>query len=164
MDLVVFNELLKSSEMDWLDWKQDFTSGLNTGSKDPNWEKEKAVLVKDITCIANTVSRNSGFLVMGVVDHKTHREAKGISKSWDDATFQQWLSSYVEPKVLFSYSELDYQSSVKVGIFEILPSPEFPHVFIKDSPGIFFEYSSSQPRLENDVQRRRSNTYRKDRR
>jgi len=137
MDLSAFDQLLKSQEIEQIDWKEDFSSALNSGNKDPNWEKEKTVLIKDIACIANSVIRSNGFLVLGVVDHKTHREVKGISKSWDDAIFQQWPSSYVHPKILFSYSELDYQPSKRVGIFEINPSSEFPHVFINNSPGIF---------------------------
>ena len=62
-----------------------------------------------------------------------------ITKAWDDATFQQWFTSYVSPAVDFTYSELEYNTGKTVGVFEIAPSPEFPHVFTRSIEGVFCE-------------------------
>jgi len=134
-----FEKLLVHPEDTWIDWKRDFPKGLlqtRRGDDPKEWDNGKGDLIKDLVSIANrSDEKPHGFLVYGVQDHGTKREVIGILKSWDDgATFQTWLREIVEPQVLFSYSELHYYQSKKVGIFKINISPEYPHI-IKQTVG-----------------------------
>ena len=139
MTVTEFETLLNQHECEWLDWKKDFTQGLINGRSDPNWDKEKAVLVKDVVCIANSIFDRRGYVIYGVEDQGSSRVVHTISKTWDDAVFQQWFPGYVSPAVDFTYSEFEYESGKTVGVFEIIPAPEFPHVFTSTVQGVFQE-------------------------
>lgn len=134
-----FKELLKESESTWLDWKKDFPPGLVKGSGDPEWEKGKGSLLKDLVSIANCDEEKIGFLVYGVKDNGTKRNVTGITKSWDDATFQEWVINTFKPPLQFSYSELELSTKRKVGIFSIEPSSEYPHVTYRRIGEVIYE-------------------------
>lgn len=142
-----FEFLLNESESPYLDWKEDFSKGLlltKEEKKNPEnkrlWEIDRAKLIKDLVAIANSIDEQKGYLVLGVKDNLINREVTGISKpeQWDDAIFQEWVKKYVFPLINFSFEELDY-SGTTVGLFEISPSTEFPHLIIENHKGIFYK-------------------------
>ena len=58
------------------------------GKSDPNWDKGRGTLLKDLIAIAHGEGQQCGYLIYGVKDMGTYREVVGIASSWDDATFQ----------------------------------------------------------------------------
>lgn len=123
---------MEKSESDSLDWKSDFASGILGGRKDSNWDKDRARLLKSVVAIANSNDNNFGFLVYGVKDHKTQRELIGISKSFDDADFQQWFENIFDVPPKFTYREIEIESGINIGIFNIHRTPSYPHVVKTD--------------------------------
>ncbi len=81
--------LLAETESTYLDWKQDFPPGLLGGKNDPNWDKDRARLLKSLVSLANSGGSAYAYLVYGVRDLGAERQICGISKSFDDADLQQ---------------------------------------------------------------------------
>lgn len=132
-------DLIKEPESTKIDFKKDFPKSIiNNASQNQDWEKGKAIIIKDITCIANSLIDSKGYLIYGVTDNITNRNITGINGSYDDADFQQWFSSFIYPLIKFEYSEKVIDNK-KIGIFEISPSEKYPHIFIKSINGIFYE-------------------------
>ena len=132
MDKAFLEGLLKQNEDESLDWKRDFPQALLSGSSDPDWDTGMGTLLKDMAAIANTMTPGNGHLVCGVKDTGTERIVHGISKRWDDATFQQWVTNTFNPPIRFSYAEIQWDNDKVVGIFEIQRSASFPHVATHD--------------------------------
>ena len=85
-----------------------------------------------MAAIANTMTPGNGYLVYGIKDTGTERTVFGISKQWDDAAFQQWVTNTFDPPISFSYDEIKWDDDKIVGVFEIHRSPSFPHVATQD--------------------------------
>jgi hypothetical protein len=129
-----FRPLLEIGETQWLEWKADFPSGLIQGNKSPIWESGKAELLKDIIALANASGQTPSYLIYGVKDLKVERHVVGISKSFDDADFQQWAKNAFDPPPAFQYTEIGWSSSKTIGVFQIKKTSGYPHV-IKENIG-----------------------------
>lgn len=97
-----------------------------------------AKLLKALVSIANRDDERDGLLVYGVDDKRTHRNVVGISKSWDDAIFQEWVKNNIDPPVIFLYKELKYDQKNTIGMFTIHKSIEYPHVIRKEMGGVIY--------------------------
>ena len=124
-----FEDLLKESESNFLDWKQDFPEGLiRAETAKARKEEGKAALLKDLVSLANTQGRDPAYLIYGVRDCRIRREVVGTSKSFDGASFQEWAENAFDPSPIFSYSELQSPDQKRVAIFEINKATNSPHV------------------------------------
>jgi hypothetical protein len=119
--------LLLEAESEWLDWKADFSPGLLGGKRHELWNEGRGKVLRALQVIANSVYGQCGYLVYGVDNSKRPREITGISKSFDDADFQDWSSAAIRPRIDFHYREEIHEGKT-VGIFEIRPSSQWPHV------------------------------------
>jgi hypothetical protein len=136
-----FEQLLEHGEDSWLDWKAEFDNGLllDPKSQPKEWEKGKGKLLKDLVSIANSADERTGYLVLGVKDHRSHREVLGITRSWDDADFQQWAQTSFDPSIKFRYSEFEARPGRRIGIFEVEHVAEYPHVTTQPISGVIYE-------------------------
>ncbi|MBI3920919.1 MAG: ATP-binding protein [Armatimonadetes bacterium] len=122
-------ELLKYPESTWLDWKADFPDGLIRGAKDPQWEKGKGTMLKDMVAIANSEDERNGCLAYGVIDDGGNRTVQGTSKViFGDADLQQWVENAFDPPFIFSYGKVEWSPGQTVAIVCIEHSPSYPHV------------------------------------
>lgn len=126
--------LLETSECESLEWKSDFPKSLLRGRESPNWDKGRAELLKDLISLANSPGQALAYLVYGVKDLRIRREITGISKSFDDADFQQWAKNTFDPSPKFQYTEILWPPSKTIGIFQIEKIPDYPHV-VKENIG-----------------------------
>lgn len=124
--------LLKHSEGPSLDWKRDFPPGMLQKADKEQWERGKGALLKDVVAMANYIVGSDGLLIYGVADAGGVRKVLGISQHWDDAMFQTWARSAIEPPVHFQYYELVYDATRTIGVIEIRRSNEGPHVAVRD--------------------------------
>lgn len=124
---IPFSELLSQPEQEWLDWKAEFPDGVRAGRRDPKWEEGRAKVLRALVSIANSVHDECGYVVYGVDDAIAPRSICGIGQTYDDAEFQDWAHRAFRPRVDFLYKE-EAHNGVRVGIFEIRPSSNWPHV------------------------------------
>jgi hypothetical protein len=136
MKKIDFQGLLGQSQDARLDWQESFPLELLKGEDNPKWETGQARLLRDLAALANRPAGRHGFLVFGVTDHGSRREVKGIFKSWKGTDFQSWAHKVFDPPLRFSYSELALGDNIKVGIFTVDLSPQYPHVVVKSLGGI----------------------------
>jgi predicted HTH transcriptional regulator len=129
-----FAELLKSGESNWLDWKRQLDPILEQQtSSHSDWNKGKGTLLKDIAALANAISsREKRYLIRGVQDHGHARTIIGITKRFDDSTFQTWVNQTFDPPIHIHYEEIEAEPNKIVGIFEITYDPKGPHVSLQD--------------------------------
>ncbi|MEN6520760.1 MAG: ATP-binding protein [Armatimonadota bacterium] len=138
--------LLVESESDYLDWKKDWPRGFLDGKKDnPDWDKARATMLKDLVALANSESGRQGYLVYGVQDHKAWREVVGINQAdgqtykIDDADFQTWAANIFNPPPAFRYCQLKTIDGKTVGLFVVNPVSGYPHVVRQNMGGVLFE-------------------------
>lgn len=117
MDEAYFEQLLKRSESDTLDFKsQNYPF-----SDDDSYESKanRVKFAKDIISMANTPRDHTAFIVIGV-EAKTNgdRVLQGISVHEDDNTLQQKVESLVYPHPKFRYVEVTYKNK-QFGVIEI---------------------------------------------
>lgn len=100
-----FEELLKESESDKIDFKSDIYDFSST-AKDVRYE-----FVKDVICMWNTPREGNAYIVFGVGKRTDgSSDLRGMSKSVDDAVFQEKLNTMVSPKPDIRYEPIyDYQ-------------------------------------------------------
>lgn len=125
------SELLGQAEGPSLDWKRDFPNGIAGGSGHLQREEHRGKLLKSLVSIANSVVDERGYLVYGVEDKNAHRTIVGVRGSFDDATFQDWNVRAFSPPLQFRYRE-EAQGAKTVGVFEVTPSSDYPHVCATD--------------------------------
>jgi predicted HTH transcriptional regulator len=139
MKLDELKDLLAESESTYMDWKKDFPQGLIHGRKDNRWDMGRGKVLKSIISLANSHDSDRAYLVYGVKDRGAEREVVGISKTFDDADFQQWTENTFDPPPTFSYSEIQWDDSTIVGVFQIERTPDYPHVVKSNLGNILFE-------------------------
>ena len=139
MEKEQFQELLAEGESTYLDWKKDFPPGLLQGKKHNDWDKARGKVLKSIISLANSHGSDNAYLVYGVENFPTSRIVTGISKSFDDSDFQQWAENTFDPPPIFSYSELQWNASIQLGVFQIERISDYPHVVTTNLGGILFE-------------------------
>lgn len=122
-------DLLKYPESTWLDWKADFHGGLIKGAKDPQWEKGRGTLLKDMVALANSEDERYGFLVYGVQDDQINRTVRGATQvPFEDADVQQWVENAFDPPFTCSFGKVEWSPGQTVAIVSIEHSPSYPHV------------------------------------
>ena len=131
--------LLAEGESTYLDWKRDFPPQLLSGRKQPDWDIGRAKLLKGLIALANSHGPDYGYLIYGVEDRGSERCVTGISKSFDDAKFQQWAENTFSPPPTFRYSEFKWDTSIAVGTFRIERTPDYPHVVQSNLGNLLFE-------------------------
>lgn len=134
MNLDQFKPLLEDGESQDLDWKKDWSLGLLGGKSDLAWNEGRGELLKDLISLANSTGTNTAHLVYGIKDLGARRKVFGISKSFDDADFQQWAKNTFDPPPTFLYTEITWNKTVTIGAFSIERTPDFPHV-VKENIG-----------------------------
>jgi len=130
--------LLKKGESPSLDWKKDFPQGILPGKRSGDWNRGRGKLLKSLISLANTSEPGPAYLIYGVEDSGKKKKVIGISKSFDDAEFQQWALNTFDPPPKFLYTPLNWSKTKAVGIFQIERTPEFPHVVKENIGGILF--------------------------
>jgi hypothetical protein len=134
----LLEQLLPNSECDWLEWKADFPGGFLKPKTDPEWDKAKGTVLKDLISLANGEGQPTAYLVYGVKEIATNRQVTGICKSWDDSVFQLWCQNVFDPPPKFHYAEVDLLRG-RVGLFVIERVPGYPHVAKTSVGSILFE-------------------------
>lgn len=120
-------DLLTCGESPWLDWKREFPAGVIGGARHAQREEHRGRLLKSLVSIANSIVDECGYLAYGVEDVGSSRTVVGTAVSFDDADFQDWNTKTFLPAVHFHYREESYEGK-RVALFEIAPSPDYPHV------------------------------------
>lgn len=131
-----FKKLLAQTQGTGLNWQESFPLELLKGDDHPEWETGQVKLLRDLAALANRPAGRQGFLIFGVADHGSQREIKGIFKSWKGTDFQRWAQNVFDPPLRFSYSELPIGDNIRVGIFTVDLSLQYPHVATKSLGGI----------------------------
>lgn len=130
--------LLGEGESTHLDWKRDFPQEL-LEVRGETWDVGRAKLLKALIALANSNGSDHGYLIYGVKDLGAERHVSGISKSFDDADFQQWAENTFSPPPTFRYSEFEWNTEVTVGVFRIERTPEYPHLVRSTLGNLLFE-------------------------
>ena len=133
-----FENLLEKGESQNLEWKADWPPGLVGGRGDPNWDKGRGELLKDLISLSNSAGSSPALLVIGVKEEGTIRKVSGITKLFDDADFQQWATNTFDPPPVFLYVLLRWKDK-DVGVFSVERVPDFPHVVKNDLGGILYK-------------------------
>jgi len=128
---LTLSELLGHEEQPWLDWKREFPPGLVPGAKHPEREAHRGKLLKSLVSIANSIADEHGYLVYGVDDGTRPRKVAGVDQVFDDAEFQDWNQKSFSPPVQFQFRYEGFGGKF-VGIFDIVPSSDYPHVCALD--------------------------------
>lgn len=116
--------LLYESESDSLDFKEEQYKFISST------DEEKSEMIKDVLAFANSWKRSTGFILVGVKEHKGEpAEVVGIKQSLDDASIQQFIQSKINRPITFSYKE-NLIGNKKIGVFEI-PEQERPLYLLK---------------------------------
>lgn len=131
--------LLEKGESLNLDWKKNFPPGILRGRNSPDWDKGRGKLLKALISLANSSGSSPAFLIYGVKDMGSKREVFGISKSFDDADFQQWAKNTFDPPPNFLYTEIEWTDKMRIGVFRIEKNPDYPHVVKIDLGGILYQ-------------------------
>ena len=131
--------LLVEGESTYLDWKRDFPQELLAGRNLPAWDSGRAKLLKALIALANSHGSDYGYLIYGVENLGVERRVSGVSKSFDDADFQQWAENTFSPPPTFRYAELKWDAAVTVGAFRIERTPDYPHVVQSNLGGLLCE-------------------------
>lgn len=152
--------LLPEPESLYLDWKMDFPPELAQSRPQPEWDKGRAKLLRSLVALANSHGPTHAHLVYGVEDLGAERRIHGISRSFDDADFQQWAENTFDPPPTFRYAEVKWGESTVVGMFRIERTPDYPHVVQARLGGILSEGqvwfrrgSKNTVALRSDLQR-----------
>lgn len=132
--------LLAEGESTYLDWKRDFPRELLAGRKGQQWDLGRAKLLKGLVALANSHGSDDSYLIYGVEDLGSERCVPGISKSFDDADFQQWAENTFSPPPTFRYSEFKWDANIEVGAFRIERTPDYPHVVKSNIGSLLFEW------------------------
>lgn len=127
LERLPLQQILQQPESEWLDWKKEYASGLLAESSHPDWEKSRGKVLRALASIANTIQDQIGYLIYGVDDSTQPRRLTGTITNFDDAMFQDWNAKIFRPRIDFHYRN-QVHDGARLGIFEIRPSSEYPHV------------------------------------
>lgn len=118
------NILDYSSECSTIDFKQEqYPIGKNT---------KKSELLKDISAMANFPSDEDKFIIIGVreVNGRPH-EFYEIADLIDQAKYQQYLDSNIEPSISFEYKSINYKGH-HLAYFRIFSNDDRPYLIKKE--------------------------------
>jgi hypothetical protein len=118
-------EIIKyDSESSTLDYKkEEYILGKNA---------KRNEILKDISAFANHHSNNDKFIIVGI------KEENGIANEFfeienitDEATYQQFISDNIEPKINFEYKATSFEGK-KIAYFKISKNKHRPYLFKKN--------------------------------
>lgn len=112
------------SESPVLDFKSDqFAIGA---------EPTKNEILKDLSAFANHPAEEDKFIIVGVVeDNGLASGFKSIVNLVDEAKYQQFVHSNIEPPINFEYRQINFQS-YQLAYFRIFNNHQRPYLFKKD--------------------------------
>lgn len=113
-----FELLLIKNEGETIDFKRENYDLINTT------DDNKAKFVKDIISFANTIRKESAFIILGVETTENGKVFHGLNKQIDDAILQDQFKTRVFPFPHFIYKTLNYKGQ-DFGIIEI-PLKRYP--------------------------------------
>ena len=113
-----FELLLIRNEGETIDFKREQYDIINAP------DDSKAKFVKDIISFANTIRKESAFIVLGVESTENAKVFHGLNKHIDDAILQDQLKTRVFPFPHFVYKNVSYKGQ-DFGIIEI-PLKRYP--------------------------------------
>lgn len=89
-------------------------------------------ILKDISALANHHSDEDKYIIIGI------KEENGVAKDFyeienltDEASYQKFVSEYIEPKINFEYKSYDYKG-IKLAYFKIFKNKMRPYLFKKN--------------------------------
>jgi hypothetical protein len=93
---------------------------------------KKNELLKDISAMANYPGDENRFIIIGVIESNgVAGKFRDIDQLIDDAKYQQFLMSNIEPKINFEYKPFSYKGH-QLAYFRIFNCNERPYLFKKD--------------------------------
>jgi schlafen family protein len=121
----LLRQLIRADESDTVEFKQEWY--------DLSHKEGKALLVKDVLALANTISRETpGFLIIGV---DNERRIVGVKQRPDPETVSNIVAAYVQPPATVRCRHHKV-GEVDVSVLTISWSPARPHHSLRDHPGI----------------------------
>lgn len=130
--------LLAEPESTHLDWKADFPKEILAG-RSRRWDTGRAKLLRSLVSLANSEGAQPAHLIYGAKDTSGERQVVGVSRSFDDADFQQWAENVFDPPPTFRYAETRWKEAVIVGSFRIERTPDYPHVVRTSLGDVLYE-------------------------
>lgn len=93
---------------------------------------KKHELLKDISAMANHPSNEDKYIIIGVVEAKGQAVGfKSITKTVDEANYQQFINEYLEPSIKFEYIPFEYKG-FSLTYFRIYNNSSRPYLLKKD--------------------------------
>jgi len=127
-DLELVRGLLRRMEGDDLEFKRD-QYRLES-------EKQKAELVKDIICIANTPRSGPGYVILGVATQDGRpTDVVGCVSHPDPAELGRIVAGPTQPVPTFSYRVVEYEGKT-LGLLEVPPERNVPIMLRRDYGGL----------------------------
>ena len=106
-------------ENDFVDYKQKLYS-----------KEKKGDFIKDILAMANSMSKNDKFIIIGVQDIPgKKRQIIGIDEVVDQEHYQSLIDQYIELKLKIEYIIEDYDNK-KIGVFIVSKENKDKHYMI----------------------------------
>ena len=116
--------LMYDSESPSLDFKEIQYSLENNPKKNE--------LLKDISAMANYPGDQDKFIIIGVIESNGVAEKfRDVGQLIDEAKYQQFVLSNIEPKINFEYKKFLYQNH-QLAYFRIFNNVDRPYLFKKD--------------------------------
>jgi hypothetical protein len=113
----------------------------NTESHNLDFKKEqypvasnhhkKHELLKDIIAMANHPSDEDKYIIIGVSENGSTKEFHSITNFIDEASYRQYINSYIEPEISFEYKPILYQGH-QLAFFRIYGNKNRPCLFKKN--------------------------------
>ncbi|PXY01389.1 hypothetical protein DF185_07855 [Marinifilum breve] len=93
---------------------------------------KKHEIIKDISAMANHPSNEDKFIIIGVKEKNgTAAEFYNIDELIDQANYQQYLDSHIEPKINFEYRSIDFEGYT-LAYFRIFDNKDRPYILKKN--------------------------------
>jgi hypothetical protein len=104
---------------------------------------KKHEILKDISAMANHPKDEDKYIIIGAVEKNGMTESfKNIPELTDQAKYQQYLNSYIEPDIIFEYKPIKFKDK-QLAYFRIFDNRNRPYL-IKKEVQISVEKSKNQ--------------------
>ncbi|TQI71158.1 putative DNA-binding protein [Gramella sp. Hel_I_59] len=93
---------------------------------------KKNEILKDFSALANHPSNDEKLIIIGVIEENgLAKDFRNIDKVTDEAKYQQFIESNIEPKINFEYKSFNYKD-YKLTYFRIFNNQNRPYLFKKE--------------------------------
>ena len=90
---------------------------------------KKHEFLKDLSSMANAPSEQDKYIIIGVKEHNGLAESfQNIENTNDEANYQQYLKSNIEPEINFEYKQFKYKN-YKLYCFRLYSNHDRPYLF-----------------------------------